>query len=76
MAQKNNNNNAEVKQEKAVKTVVLPVYTVEEFAAAPKSVGTKSPDIVRAALTGKEKDTFTIEEATELVREFSQKEVK
>lgn len=76
MAQKNNNNNADVKQEKAVKTVAIPVYTVEEFAAAPNSVGTKSPDIVRAALAGKEKDTFTIEEATELVKEFSKKEVK
>lgn len=69
------NNNADGKQEKA-KTVVLPTYTVEEFAVSPESVGTKSPDIVRAALTGKNKDSFTIEEATELVKKFSKKEVK
>ena len=49
-------------------------YTVDEFASAPDTVGAKSPDIVRAALRGK--DRYTQEEAERIVKDFSKKEVK
>ena len=57
------------------KVVNQPQYTVEEFVAAPKTVGAKNVDIVRAALKGKG-DTFTVDEAKEFVNKFCKKEVK
>ena len=53
-----------------------PTYTVEEFAAAPKSVGTESPDIVIAALSVGGKSSYTVSEAVEIVKNFKKKEVK
>lgn len=57
------------------KVVNQPQYTVEEFAAVPKTVDATNADIVRAALKGKG-DTFTVDEAKELVNKFCKKEVK
>jgi hypothetical protein len=53
-----------------------PTYTVEEFAAAPQSVGTESPDIVIAALSVEGKTSYTVSEAEEIVKKFKKKEVK
>lgn len=52
-----------------------PTYTVGEFAVAPQSVGAKSPDIVVAALSLGGKDSYTVNEATEIVKNFKKKEV-
>lgn len=76
MAQKNNTNtDAKVSKESPKKTVASK-YTVEEFASAPQSIGAKNADIVRAALTVKGNASYTVEEATSIVKEFAKKEVK
>lgn len=56
------------------KVVNQPQYTVEEFASAPKTIGATNADVVRAALTGKG-DSFTVADATEIVKKFSTKGV-
>lgn len=53
-----------------------PTYTIGEFAAAPKSVGTESSDIVIAALSLAGKDSYTVSEAEEVVKKFKKKEVE
>lgn len=58
------------------KTAVLSTYTVDEFAAAPKSLGVTSPDIIRAAFKVAGKTEATLEEAKKLVLDFKKKEVK
>ena len=58
------------------KNVALPTYSVEEFAAAPESLGVKSPDIIRAAMKTAGKVTATIPEAKEIVGRFKDKGVK
>lgn len=61
------------------KTVQSPAkestYTVEEFAAAPGSLGA-SADIVNAALVSAGKDSYTVSEAKDIVKKFKDKEVK
>ena len=75
--QKGNNPTASSQAKPQAKKVVAAVeYTVEEFAAAPTSIGAVSADIVRAALTTKCKSSYTIEEAKEIVKKFKDKEVK
>ena len=54
----------------------LSVYTVDEFAAAPKSLNVNSPDIIRAAFRLAGKDKATVEEAKKIVTDFKKKEVK
>lgn len=51
-------------------------YTVEEFAAAPKTLGVESPDIVTAAFRVKGKKEATVEEAKKIVKEYAGKEIK
>lgn len=58
------------------KTPVLSTYTVDEFAAAPNSVGVQSADIVRAAFKMAGKEVATLEEAKKIVSVFRKKEVK
>ena len=58
------------------KKAVEPVYTVDEFAKAPKELGDYSADIVRAALVKGGNESYTIEEAKAIVKKFSEKEVK
>lgn len=63
--------------EKVAKTVATaPNYTVDEFAVAPQSVGTNSPDIVRAAFKVAGVTEATTEKAKEIVNKFKNKEVK
>lgn len=58
------------------KKAVEPTYTVDEFSSAPRELGNYSTDIVRAALTIDGKESYTIEEARAIVKQFSNKEVK
>lgn len=53
-----------------------PTYTVNEFAAAPDVLDTKSADIVTAALTLAGKEAYTVSEAKNIVKKFKEKEVK
>lgn len=62
-------------QEPKKNTPPAGIYTINEFAKAPQSVGANSPDIVRAALKLAGKDSYTQAEATEIVKRFSEKEV-
>ena len=52
-----------------------PTYTVEEFAAAPESLGANA-DIVTAALLSAGKESYTVSEAKDIVKKFKDKEVK
>ena len=61
---------------KTVTSPAMPTYSVDELAAAPKALGVKSPDIVRAAMKQAGKDNATVEEATEIVKKFKNKGVK
>ena len=61
---------------KANVNVVLPTYSVEEFASAPNSLGVSTPDIIRAAFKVAGKDKATIEEAKNIINKFKLKEVK
>lgn len=58
--------------------VITPsTYTVEEFAAAPKSLGENtSPDIIRAAFKVAGKKEATIEDAKKIVEKYARKEIK
>lgn len=66
----------EPKKEAEKANVVLPTYTVEEFASAPNSLGVSTPDIIRAAFKVAGKDKATIEEAKNIINKFKLKEVK
>lgn len=62
--------------QKEIKKVVVPTYTVEEFAKAPNELGNYNADIVRAALKIDGKESYTIDEAKSIVKKFAEKEVK
>ena len=70
------NENKQTTTQQANKKAVEPVYTVDEFAKAPKELGEYSADIVRAALLKGGKESYTIEEAKTIVKKFSEKEVR
>lgn len=53
-----------------------PTYTVDEFAAAPKSLEVNSPDLIRAAFKVAGKVEATVEEAKRIVSSFKKKGVK
>lgn len=81
MAQKQNTNKSVDSETKPVQVNVSrsanePTYTIAEFALAPESIKAKNADIVNAALSIRGKDSFTISEATEILKKFSNKEVK
>lgn len=61
---------------RAKETAAVSTYTVDEFAAAPKSLDVTSPDIIRAAFRLAGKDKATVEEAKKIVADFRKKEVK
>lgn len=61
---------------KPKKSVSESTYTVDEFMAAPKTLGITSPDIIRAAFLSAGKSTATVEEAKNIVNKFKNKEVK
>lgn len=52
------------------------VYSVEEFAAAARSLFGVGPDLVVAALKSRKLSECTREEAEKAVRDFASKEVK
>ena len=60
---------AEVKQGEST-------YTIDEFAKAPDAVGSNSPHLVRAALMMAGKERYTQAEAKQIVKTFSEKEVR
>lgn len=59
----------------AIRAASAPTYTVDEFAAAPKSLDAKSPDIVRAAFMVAGVKEATVEEAKKIVSDFGKKGV-
>lgn len=73
------NNTAKEKANVQTKPVQTPAkeatYTVEEFAAAPESLGANA-DIVNAALLSAGKKSYTVSEAKDIVKKFKDKEVK
>lgn len=60
----------------AKKVATQPKYTVDEFANAPQALSETSKDIVRAALLCDGKESYTVEEAKKIVKEFKNKGVK
>ena len=64
------------KQTETKTSPAMPTYSVDEFAAAPQSLGVKSPDIIRAAMKQAGKDSATVDEAKSIVEKFKNKGVK
>lgn len=71
MATKKNETNAA-----EPKNIVLPMYTVEEFAKVPQSLGLENPDIIRAAFKTAKVKSATVDDAKAIVNKFKNKEVK
>ena len=71
--------NVSVPQEtpkKAKTAPAVPTYTVQEFAAAPKTLGVENSDMIIAAFKVAGKESATIEEAKVIVEKFKKKEVR
>lgn len=72
------NNVSETKKAESVvatKKATQPKYTIDEFAKAPQALGETSKDIVKAALLRDGKESYTVEEAKKIVKEFKNKGV-
>lgn len=59
-----------------VSKITEPLYTVEEFAKAPQTLGVNTPDLIRAAFKTAGKTEATVSEANAILKKFKSKEVK